>query len=96
MEIQDDVTASVANVLSTWNPLGADANSIPDLDGYTTEAADIIFELSMVSCTTQTVTSAVKRILFQAFGLDLTRKQYHTAALKIRTILKNAESSDPL
>ena len=32
----------VAEVLSEWNPLGNEARNIPDLDGYRTEAIDII------------------------------------------------------
>ena len=32
----------VAQVLSEWNPLGSEARNVPDLDGYRTEAIDII------------------------------------------------------
>ena len=40
----------VAEVLSEWNPLGNEARDIHDLDGYRTEAIDIIatFHLAFI------------------------------------------------
>ena len=45
--MQDYEIEEVAKILNEWNPLGDDASKIKDLDGYRTEATDIIFHLSI-------------------------------------------------
>ena len=43
MSIDDDRVRLVQDILSAWNPLGEQAESVPDLDNYSSEAGDIIF-----------------------------------------------------
>ena len=77
----------VAEVLSEWNPLGNDAHDIPDLDGYRTEAIDIIatFHLPIGGATER---SRVMTVLNQAFDLSLSEKDCAELARKIALILK--------
>ena len=77
----------VAEVLSEWNPLGNKAHNIPDLDGYRTEAIDIIatFHLPFGGATER---SRVMTVLNQAFDLSLSEKDCAEPARKIALILK--------
>ena len=45
---ESDIKA-VASSLNQWNPLGDNSVKIKDLDGYHTEAIDIISALSLFS-----------------------------------------------
>jgi hypothetical protein len=45
-KIEDYEIEEVAKILTEWNPLGDDAKKIKDLNGYRTEAIDIIFNLN--------------------------------------------------
>ena len=76
----------VAEVLSEWNPLGNKAKNIPDLDGYRTEAIDIIatFRLPIGGATDR---SRVMNVLNQAFDLSLSEKDCAEPARKIALIL---------
>ena len=80
---------AVAQVLSDWNPLGAAANGIPDLDGYRTEAIDIISVLR-VSAGSHPTEKIVREVLNQAFGLSLTLGECTVPAQKIRAALSQA------
>ena len=73
----------VAEVLSEWNPLGNEARNIPDLDGYRTEAIDIIvmFHLPFIGASE---TSRVMNVLNQAFGLSLSEKDCMEPLGKLR------------
>ena len=77
----------VAEVLSEWNPLGKTAHNISDLDGYRTEAIDIIatFHLPFGGVTER---SKVMNVLNQAFDLSLSEKDCAEPARKIALILK--------
>lgn len=77
----------VAKVLSEWNPLGNKAPNIPDLDGYRTEAIDIIaaFHSPFAGATER---STVMTVLNQAFDLSLSEKDCAEPARKIALILK--------
>lgn len=79
--------AKVAEVLSDWNPLGNEARNIPDLDGYRTEAIDIIatFHLPFSGASEE---SRVMNVLNQAFELSLSEKDCAEPARKIALILK--------
>jgi hypothetical protein len=81
----------VAEVLSEWNPLGNKAHKIPDLDGYRTEAIDIIatFRLPFGGATEG---SRVMSVLNQAFDLSLSEKDCAEPAMKIAFILKQHRS----
>ncbi len=77
----------VAEVLSEWNPLGSEARNTPDLNGYRTEAIDIIatFDLPFIG---DSDASRVMNVLNQAFELLLSEKDCAEPARKIALILK--------
>lgn len=76
----------VAAVLSAWNPLGTRASEVDDLDGYRTEAIDIISWITM-SGKTKAPGKIVMEVLNQAFGLDLKRAECDLPAKKIVAIV---------
>jgi len=76
----------VAAVLSEWNPLGARAGKVDDLDGYRTEAIDIISWIT-ISGKSKAPEKVVMEILNQAFDLDLTLAECGVPAKKIAAIL---------
>jgi hypothetical protein len=80
---------AVAKVLSDWNPLGEAATSISDLNGYRTEAVDII-SVFRISAGSQPAEKIVRQVLNQAFGLSLTLSECRTPAQKIRAALPKA------
>ena len=77
----------VADVLLEWDPLGDEARNITDLDGYRTEAIDIIatFHLPFIGGSKE---SRVMNVLNQAFGLSLSEKDCAESAIKIALIIK--------
>jgi hypothetical protein len=58
-------------VLSEWNPLGAEAAHVVDLDGYRTEAIDILMQFTLEG-RERSAPRIVQAVLSQAFDLDLT------------------------
>ncbi len=72
VSIPDANIDAAMRVLSTWNPLGERAASIPDLDGYRTEASDILVEFGMRE-SRQSAATVVQRILEEAFVVDVPR-----------------------
>ena len=70
--MNEELIISVANILEEWNPLGEQASSISELDGYHTEAIDI---LSSTRILKQPVRKALATVLSQAFGLSLDEAQ---------------------
>ena len=76
----------VAKVLSDWNPLGAGAKRVADLDGYKTEAIDIISVLR-ATAGSQPADRIVMQVLNQAFGLSLTPSECSTPAARISAVL---------
>ena len=79
--------ADVAASLEKWNPLGENAAKILDLDGYRTEAIDIISTLPMYS---EDLTTAqfVSSLLQQAFELPIDESAVKGVAKDIELILK--------
>lgn len=57
-------------ILSNWNPLGDREHEITDLDGYRTEAQDILFHLK-VNLFGWSPSRTVQECLNQAFDLSL-------------------------
>ena len=52
-------------ILTDWNPLGNKASKISDLDNYSTEADDIIFNIDFQDANTESkVITLVKNIWF--------------------------------
>ena len=81
---------NVANILEDWNPLGEKANSIEDLEGYRTEAIDIIFSSRLLS-QTQSIKESIEKVLKQAFSIELNEQQLNEAANKIEAILLSSK-----
>jgi len=87
MEPSDEQLKEIAQVLDDWNPLGDKAKSVRDLDGYTTEAEDIAFGLSIIESDTN-VPEMICNVLYEAFDLDLSVDDCLEAAELIAAILK--------
>ena len=66
--------------------MGDDAKTIEDLDGYRTEASDIIFNLKIDRYRANAV-NIVMEVLNQAFDLNLTKKECIGPTQKILNIL---------
>ncbi len=77
----------VMKILSNWNPLGNRATTIPDLDGYRTEAIDILFEIH-VSLKRSNILDIIREVLNQAFDLVLDKDECSEPAKQIFEILK--------
>lgn len=75
----------VAGVLQRWNPLGPAVNRIVDLNGYEAEAVDIIANLSFGR---QRPEHAVRTVINQAFGLDLSLEECMSPTAEIVSILR--------
>jgi hypothetical protein len=80
---ESDIKA-VASSLENWNPLGNNSVKVKDLDGYNTEAIDIISALSLFSGTTVYI---VDRVLSEAFSLPLDENSVKNVAKEIESIL---------
>ena len=80
-------TSEVAKVLSEWNPLGDDTKRVKDLDGYKTEAIDILFELEMSGMNNARVKKVVMQVLNEAFDIELTENECSAPANRIIGIL---------
>ena len=78
---------AVAMTLEHWNPLGDNSVKITDLDGYHTEAIDIISALSLFSGI-GTTADVITRVLSEAFELPLDKSAVKNAAKEIESILK--------
>ena len=78
--------AKVAAVLAEWNPLGSRADTVPDLDGYRTEAIDIIMALTLPGRSVSPG-KTVSEVLNQAFELTLKPVDCMASARKIELIL---------
>ena len=77
----------VAKILADWNPLGARAARVRDLDGYRTEAIDIICGMQLRAGKTS-IESVIMQVLNGAFGLSLTKENCLAAAAQIRQALE--------
>ena len=76
----------VAKVLNEWNPLGDDANTIKDLDGYRNEAMDIIFNLNIDKNRANAV-DIIMEVLNQAFDLNLSKNECISPTQKILNVI---------
>jgi hypothetical protein len=79
----------VARALNEWNPRGEAAGKVKDLNGYRTEAIDII-AIWPSRPNPQRAAKIVMEVLTGAFSiylLDLEIKDYTEAAAKISAIL---------
>ncbi|MFT4811102.1 MAG: hypothetical protein ACI9LX_004471 [Paraglaciecola sp.] len=83
---KSDIKA-VASSLNQWNPLGDHSVKTKDLDGYHTEAIDIISALSLFAGL-GTTADIIDRILSEAFELPLDENSVKNAAVEIESILR--------
>ena len=84
--MEDYETEEVAKILTEWNPLGNDAKKIKDLNGYITEAMDIISSLEIYK-NRKSAVNIVREVLNQAFDLDLTKTECIATTQKILNVL---------
>jgi len=79
----------VAKILTAWNPLGDDGKKIKDLNGYRTEAIDIIFNLE-INKNRANAENIVMEVLNQAFNLNLTENECLESTQKILNFLNKS------
>ena len=84
--MRDDQIAQVAKVLEEWNPLGDEANTVEQLEGYRYEAMDIISTINILPGPI-TVEKAIKQVLTQAFNIELNQAMLAKAAKEIECVL---------
>lgn len=87
--MKEETITSVAAVLAKWNPLGERAGAVADLDGYRTEAIDMISTLRLRGRSVAPE-EIVSDVLNQAFELTLKPNDCLPHATKIQAIVKNA------
>ena len=87
--MQDYEIDEVAKILTDWNPLGDDAKKIKDLNGYRTEAIDIIFNLE-IKKNRANAENIVMKVLNQAFDLNLTENECLGSTQKILNVLNKS------
>jgi len=87
--MQDYEIDEVAKILTDWNPLGDDATKIKDLNGYRTEAIDIIFNLE-IKKNRANAENIVMEVLSQAFNLFLTKNECTGPTQKILNVLNKS------
>ena len=88
--MEDKEIAEVTAILAQWNPLGDAAAGVPDLEGYRTEAIDIIGYFGVFGGTIK-IEAIVRDILNQAFHLSLTLAESAEPAKGIRGVLSHAK-----
>lgn len=89
--LDERVYKEVAEVLARWNPLGTMADTVPDLAGYETEGADIIWSLR-IGIFGSKLDVIIRDTLNQAFGLSLSAKDCAGPAREISLILGKART----
>ena len=87
--MEDYETEEVAKILTEWNPLGDDAKKIKDLNGYRTEAMDIISSLEIYK-NRMRPGNIIREVLNQAFDLYLTENECIAPTQKILTVLNKS------
>ena len=79
----------VAGILQAWNPLGERAAVVADLDGYKTEAIDIIFAFNVTGGRTPPA-KLVMQTLNGAFDLFLSLDECEEHAQQIVRVLRTS------
>ena len=72
-------------ILEQWNPLGDRASSIEDLDGYKTEAIDILSSYKIIPGLK--LNKAVKSVIEGAFDITVDTNELNVAVEKISKII---------
>ena len=83
--MKEETIQKVSNILNIWNPLGEKASTVEDLDGYRTEAIDILSTYSFFPG--MTVHKAVKSVIEGAFEITVDESGLNDAVEKISKII---------
>ncbi|WP_026843650.1 hypothetical protein [Brumicola pallidula] len=78
--MKEELIMSVANILEKWNPLGEQASAVNGLDGYYTEAIDILSSSSILK---EPIIRIVAAVLTEAFDITLDKHQLEHYSKKI-------------
>jgi len=84
--VKEETIVKVAAILNDWNPLGERASSVDRLEGYRTEAIDIIDTYRLMRGNDK-IAAVTKQVLEQAFNLNLTQNEVEIPAKKIASVL---------
>ena len=87
--MEDYEIEEVAKILNEWNPLDDAAKTVKDLDGYRTEAIDIIFNLN-IDKNRANAENIIMEVLNQAFDINLTKNECIGPTQKILNILSKS------
>ncbi len=87
--MEDYEIEEVVKILTEWNPLRDNAKKNKDLNGYRTEAIDIIFSLDIYKNRTS-AENIVREVLNQAFDLYLTENECIAPTQKILNVLNKS------
>jgi hypothetical protein len=79
----------VAAILQSWNPLGERAATVRDLDGYRTEAIDLIFALDVMTDRASPA-KVLMELLNEAFDLTLNIDECKSPAQQIVAVLRHS------
>ena len=85
--MNDENITEISKILTKWNPLGARATSIPDLDDYETEAIDILMAIE-INPNADFIATIVRDVINQAFDLSIDLKDCIQPAKEIGAVLK--------
>ena len=86
---EDDKVLEISRILTEWNPLGARAATVEDLNDYETEAWDILWTMNLHG---DTVKKAVTVVLQQAFNIELDDFELECHSKRIASLLETAHS----
>ncbi len=84
--MEEKLIQQVAKIIEDWNPLGEMAKTIKDLDGYRTEAIDILFTNQLIF--KGNIKKALIDILEEAFDIEIALNEAESVANKIEKIIK--------
>jgi hypothetical protein len=82
--MKEELISSISEILNEWNPLGNQAESITDLEGYKYEAMDILSAIKITKVHTEI---AVSDVLTQAFRISLDDDQLKYYSSKIEQLI---------
>ena len=68
---EDKKVIEIRKILTAWNPLGAGAAAVNDLNNYETEAWDILWMMELYGYSPK---KSVSGVLEEAFLIDLDKK----------------------
>jgi len=84
--MKEETIQKVSNILNMWNPLGEKSKVIKDLDGYRTEAIDIISIINFMSGDNK-IEKAIFLVLEQAFEINPNKEEVSRVAIEIGAVL---------